>query len=147
MNGQARSDAEIGADVPSDAPIVGGNSDHSASTAHSRSWAKPEFSPTEVGRLLGLSRQFVDRLIDLGDLPARQLPGSAHHAASINAVEESALTAAFELLQVDDDVDVGAGAAAEVCGLVVEEELEDGFEGGGVGGPVGQGGVVGPSQT
>lgn len=37
-----------------------------------------ELSPTETGQLLGLSRQYVDRLIDLGDLPARQLPGSSH---------------------------------------------------------------------
>jgi excisionase family DNA binding protein len=37
-----------------------------------------ELSPTEVGQVLGLSRQYVDRLIDLGDLPARQLPGSSH---------------------------------------------------------------------
>jgi excisionase family DNA binding protein len=27
---------------------------------------------------LGLSRQFVDRLIDHGDLPSRHLPGSRH---------------------------------------------------------------------
>ena len=37
-----------------------------------------ELSPTEAGQLLGLSRQYVDRLVDLGDLPARRLPGSSH---------------------------------------------------------------------
>ncbi|MDQ6783827.1 MAG: excisionase family DNA-binding protein [Actinomycetota bacterium] len=37
-----------------------------------------EVSPAEAGELLGISRQFVDRLIDLGKLPARRLPGSRH---------------------------------------------------------------------
>jgi excisionase family DNA binding protein len=37
-----------------------------------------EVSPAEAGELLGLSRQFVDRLVDGGVLPARRLPGSRH---------------------------------------------------------------------
>ena len=37
-----------------------------------------ELSPAEAGELLGISRQFVDRLIDMGRLPARRLPGSRH---------------------------------------------------------------------
>ena len=37
-----------------------------------------ELTPAEAGRMLGYSRQYVDRLIDLGDLPARTLPGSRH---------------------------------------------------------------------
>lgn len=37
-----------------------------------------ELSPAEAGELLGISRQFVDRLIDTGQLPARRLPGSRH---------------------------------------------------------------------
>ncbi len=37
-----------------------------------------EVSPEEAGQLLGVSRQFVDRLIDVGRLPARRLPGSRH---------------------------------------------------------------------
>jgi excisionase family DNA binding protein len=37
-----------------------------------------EVSPGEAGELLGISRQFVDRLIDVGKLPARRLPGSRH---------------------------------------------------------------------
>ena len=37
-----------------------------------------EMSPAEAGELLGVSRQFVDRLIDVGKLPARRLPGSRH---------------------------------------------------------------------
>lgn len=35
-------------------------------------------SPAEAGELSGISRQFVDRLIDIGKLPARRLPGSRH---------------------------------------------------------------------
>ena len=37
-----------------------------------------ELSPAEAGELLGISRQFVDRLIDVGEIPARRLPGSRH---------------------------------------------------------------------
>lgn len=37
-----------------------------------------EVSPAEAAELLGISRQFVDRLIDVGKLPARRLPGSRH---------------------------------------------------------------------
>lgn len=37
-----------------------------------------EVSPAEAGELLGISRQFVDRLVDAGQLPARRLPGSRH---------------------------------------------------------------------
>ena len=37
-----------------------------------------ELSPAEAGKVLGLSRQYVDRLIDLGDIPARTLPRSSH---------------------------------------------------------------------
>lgn len=42
-----------------------------------------EVSPAEAGRLLGLSRQFVDRLIDQGDLPARRLPRSRHRRVRV----------------------------------------------------------------
>lgn len=35
-------------------------------------------SPTEVGTLLGLSRPFVARLLDSGDIPSQHLPGSRH---------------------------------------------------------------------
>jgi excisionase family DNA binding protein len=45
-----------------------------------------EVSPAEAGELLGLSRQFVDRLIDEGDLPARQLPSSRHRRIRVTDV-------------------------------------------------------------
>jgi excisionase family DNA binding protein len=47
-----------------------------------------DVSPAEAGDLLGLSRKFIDRLIDQGDLPARWLPGSRHrriHVAELAA--------------------------------------------------------------
>ena len=50
-----------------------------------------ELSPNETGKMLGLSRQYVDRLIDLGELPARKLPGSSHRrirVADIVAFQE-----------------------------------------------------------
>lgn len=37
-----------------------------------------EVSPAKAGALLGLSRQYVDRLISEGVLPARHIPGSTH---------------------------------------------------------------------
>ena len=37
-----------------------------------------ELSPTEAGQVLGCSRQYVDRLIDLGEIPAHNLPESSH---------------------------------------------------------------------
>ena len=49
-----------------------------------------ELSPSEAGKVLGLSRQYVDRLIDRGDIPARTLPHSSHRrirAADIAAYQ------------------------------------------------------------
>ena len=49
-----------------------------------------ELSPAEAGKVLGFSRQYVDRLIDLGDIPARTLPHSSHRrirAADITAYQ------------------------------------------------------------
>lgn len=45
-----------------------------------------EVSPAEAGELLGISRQFVDRLIDVGKLPARRLPGSRHRRLRVSDV-------------------------------------------------------------
>jgi excisionase family DNA binding protein len=35
-------------------------------------------TPTQVGELLGLSRPFVSRLLDQGQIPSENLPGSKH---------------------------------------------------------------------
>lgn len=45
-----------------------------------------ELSPAKAGELLGLSRQYVDRLIAEGALPARRLPGSTHRKVRVTDV-------------------------------------------------------------
>src|SRR5262249_6492610 len=45
-------------------------------------------TPAETGELLGLSRPFVVRLIDAGDLPAEHLPGSRHRVVRLSDVLE-----------------------------------------------------------
>jgi excisionase family DNA binding protein len=47
-----------------------------------------ELTPQEVGELLGLSRPFVVRLIDAGDLPAERLPHSRHRVVRLSDVLE-----------------------------------------------------------
>lgn len=42
-----------------------------------------EVSPAKAGELLGLSRQYVDRLISEGVLPARHIPGSTHRKVRV----------------------------------------------------------------
>ncbi|WP_326552049.1 helix-turn-helix domain-containing protein [Micromonospora sp. NBC_01813] len=45
-------------------------------------------TPAEVGELLGLSRPFVARLLDAGELPAEHLPGSRHRVVRLADVLE-----------------------------------------------------------
>ncbi|MGH9093098.1 MAG: excisionase family DNA-binding protein, partial [Acidimicrobiales bacterium] len=45
-----------------------------------------EVSPAEAARLLGVSRQYVDRLIGTGALPVRRLPGSTYRKIPARAV-------------------------------------------------------------
>ncbi len=45
-------------------------------------------TPTEVGELLGLSRPFVARLLDAGDIPSEHLPDSKHRVVSLADVLE-----------------------------------------------------------
>lgn len=40
--------------------------------------AETELTPAETAELLGLSRPFVARLLDSGDIPSSYLPGSRH---------------------------------------------------------------------
>ncbi|MBT2492727.1 helix-turn-helix domain-containing protein [Streptomyces sp. ISL-96] len=42
-----------------------------------------QLSPTEAAELLGLSRPFVARLLDAGDIPSMNLPGSSHRVVSL----------------------------------------------------------------
>jgi excisionase family DNA binding protein len=43
-------------------------------------------TPAEVGELLGLSRPFVARLLDAGEIPAEHLPGSRHRVVRLAEV-------------------------------------------------------------
>lgn len=45
-----------------------------------------EVSPAEAAKLLGVSRQYVDRLVAKGVLPARQLPHSRYRKIPARAV-------------------------------------------------------------
>ena len=48
--------------------------------------ADAEVSPAEAAKLLGVTRQYVDRLIAGGALPARRLPGSRYRKIPVRAV-------------------------------------------------------------
>ena len=45
-----------------------------------------EVSPAGAAKLLGVSRQYVDRLIDAGVLPVRRLPRSSYKRIPVRAV-------------------------------------------------------------
>ncbi len=45
-----------------------------------------EISPAQAAKLLGVSRQYVDRLVAAGLLPARRLPASAYRRIPVHAV-------------------------------------------------------------
>jgi excisionase family DNA binding protein len=45
-------------------------------------------TPAEAGELLGLSRPFVVRLLDAGEIPAEHLPGSKHRLVRLADVLE-----------------------------------------------------------
>jgi excisionase family DNA binding protein len=45
-------------------------------------------TPAEVGELLGLSRPFVARLLDAGEIPAEHLPDSRHRVVRLADVLE-----------------------------------------------------------
>jgi excisionase family DNA binding protein len=45
-----------------------------------------EVSPARAARLLGVSRQYVDRLVAEGVLPVRRLPGSSYRKVPVAAV-------------------------------------------------------------
>jgi len=45
-----------------------------------------EVSPAQAARLLGVSRQYVDRLVHTGVLPASRIPGSSYRRIPVRAV-------------------------------------------------------------
>ncbi|MEV6259522.1 helix-turn-helix domain-containing protein [Streptomyces sp. NPDC051784] len=48
--------------------------------------SEAQLSPTEAAELLGLSRPFVARLLDAGDIPSTNLPGSSHRVVRLSDV-------------------------------------------------------------
>lgn len=71
-----------------------------------------EASPAEAGELLGVSRQFVDRLIDVGKIPSRRLPGSRHRRVRVADVLAFGRQREERRTQISDGVNglVDAGA-------------------------------------
>lgn len=45
--------------------------------------SEAQLSPAEAAELLGLSRPFVVRLLDAGDIPSTNLPGSSHRVVRL----------------------------------------------------------------
>lgn len=52
--------------------------------------ADDEVTPTQAAKLMGVTRQFVDRLCEDGVLPFRRLPGSRHRRIRVEDVLEVA---------------------------------------------------------
>ena len=50
--------------------------------------ADDEVTPTEAAKLMGVTRQFVDRLCEDGVLACRRLPGSRHRRIRVDDVLE-----------------------------------------------------------
>lgn len=72
-----------------------------------------EVSPAEAGELLGISRQFVDRLIDVGKLPARRLPGSRHRRLRVADVTAFAARRDERQGLISDGINVLVDGGAE----------------------------------
>lgn len=52
--------------------------------------AEDEVSPADAAQILGVTRQFVDRLCEDGTLPFRRLPGSRHRRIRVQDVVDVA---------------------------------------------------------
>ena len=50
--------------------------------------AEDDVSPAEAARMLGVSRQFVDRLLSSGRLTFSHKPGSTHRTIRVAAIEQ-----------------------------------------------------------
>lgn len=48
--------------------------------------AAAEVSPSQAARLLGVSRQYVDRLLASNLLPSHRLPGSSYRKVPVRAI-------------------------------------------------------------
>lgn len=72
-----------------------------------------EVSPAKAGELLGLSRQYVDRLIAEGVLAARRLPGSTHRRLRVADVLAFAEQRDRRRKRIADMVDTLVDAGAD----------------------------------
>lgn len=72
-----------------------------------------EISPAEAGGLLGISRQFVDRLIDSGKLTARRLPGSRHRRLRVADVVAFGQSRDERLTLISDAVNQAVDGGAD----------------------------------
>lgn len=72
-----------------------------------------EVSPVEAAKLLGVSRQYVDRLIASGVLPVRRLPGSSYRRIPARAVLAQRATRERKRAGIRAVVDGGLAAGLE----------------------------------
>ena len=75
--------------------------------------ADAELSPNESGRMLGVSRQYVDRLIDLGEIPARTLDASTHRRIRVADLVAYQRRSAKGRSRISDAVNTITAAGAE----------------------------------
>ena len=64
-----------------------------------------EISPAQAAKLLGVSRQYVDRLVDTGVLPSRRLTNSTYRRIPVSAVIEHRTTSVRKRAGITSIVD------------------------------------------
>ena len=67
--------------------------------------AEDDVSPAEAARILGVSRQFVDRLLSSGRLAFAHKPGSTHRKIRVAAVEQFANERSRKRTNTDKAID------------------------------------------
>jgi excisionase family DNA binding protein len=79
---------ELALPAPLVAVLVASASELAAGHAVTVLASEVRLTPADVGELLGLSRPFVVRLLDAGDIPSEFLPGSRHRLVRLADVLE-----------------------------------------------------------
>ncbi len=67
--------------------------------------AEDDVSPAEAARILGVSRQFVDRLLSSGRLAFAHKPGSTHRTIRVAAIEQFANERSRKRTNTDKAID------------------------------------------
>jgi excisionase family DNA binding protein len=67
--------------------------------------AEDDVSPAEAARMLGVSRQFVDRLLSSGRLAFAHKPGSTHRTIRVAAIEQFANERSRKRTNTDKAID------------------------------------------